>query len=226
MTISMKKHEKALGWVFLLMTPLALPMILVSLCDLLPTPLDTAQLNAVVFAVDFLLTMLIFHRFLWQNGAQALRRPGKSFLWIGIGFAVYQASSSLIALLMGLLAPDFANANDQSIQTMLQDHFWLLAPCIVILVPITEETLYRGLVFGSIRKRCRWLAYVVSACAFSALHVISYIGTLSPLHLVLSFLQYLPGGIALALAYDMSETLWSSILIHSTINLIALIALR
>ena len=226
MTISMKKYEKALGWVFLFMTPLVLPMLIVSLCDLLPVQPDSAQLNAIVFAVDFLLTVLIFHRFLWKNGLQALSRPGKTFLWMGIGFAVYQAGNSLIYILMHLLAPDFSNANDQSIQALLQEHYWLLAPCIVILVPITEETLYRGLVFGSIRKHCRWLAYVVSASAFSALHVISYIGTLSPLHLVLSFLQYLPGGIALALAYDMSESLWSSILIHSTINLIALIAMR
>lgn len=226
MKITFKKYEKILGWIFLAMTPLLLPLIIVELCSLLPVMPDDAQLNTLVFGVNFILTLAIFHRFLWKNGIQAIFHPGKTFLWTGIGFGAYQAGNLLVASLTRLLAPDFANANDQTIQVMLQDHFWLLAPCIVILVPIVEETLYRGLVFGSIRKHCRWLAYVVCASVFSALHVFSYIGTLSPLHLVISFFQYLPGGIALALAYDKSETLWSSILIHSTINLIALLFMR
>lgn len=222
----MRKYEKNLGWIFLAMTPLALPMLLIYLCQLLPVQPDDAQLNMLSFAVNFLLTLLIFHRFLWQNAKQALRRPGKSFLWLGIGFAAYNIGSYLVLLLTTLLTPDFANANDASIREMMQGHFLPMAVCIVVLVPITEETLYRGLVFGSLQKKCRWLAYVVSVCLFSALHVVSYIGTLTPLELVVSFLQYLPGGAALALVYDKSESIWPGILIHSTINLLAIIAMR
>ena len=222
----MRKYEKTLGWIFLAMTPLALPMLIVSLCQLLPVQPDDAQLNMLSFAVNFLLTLLIFHRFLWQNARQVFKRPGKSFLWMGIGFAAYSIGSYLVLLLTTLLAPDFANANDASIQEMMQGHFLPMAVCIVILVPITEETLYRGLVFGALRKKCRWLAYAVSICLFSALHVIGYIGTLTPLELTVSFLQYLPGGAALALAYDKSESVWPGILIHATINLLATIAMR
>ena len=222
----MLKYEKTLGWIFLAMTPLALPMLIVYLCQLLPVQTDDAQLNALSFAVNFLLTVLIFHRFLWQNAKQALRRPGKTFLWMGLGFACYHIGSYLMSLLVLWLAPDFANANDASILTMLQEHFWLMAICIVVLVPITEETLYRGLIFGSLRKKSRLLAYVISVCAFSALHVVAYIGTLSPLHLLISFLQYLPSGLALAFAYDKSDSIWASILIHSTVNLLAIITMR
>lgn len=226
MTISMRKYEKILGWVLLAMTPLVLPMLVVTLCDFLPVQPDSAQLNGILFILEFVLTLVIFHRFLWQNIRHGLRRPGKTFMWMGIGFAAYQAGNYFFFILINLIAPDFANANDQSIQTMVQEHFWLMALCIVVLVPITEETLYRGLIFGTLRKKCRWLAYVVCVCVFSAVHVVSYIGTLSPLHLVLSFLQYLPGGFALALAYDMSDSLFASILIHSTINMLALLTMR
>ena len=96
----------------------------------------------------------------------------------------------------------------------------------VLLVPIAEETLYRGLVFGSLRPKNRLLAYSISMVAFSVLHIISYIGTLSPLHLFLSFLQYLPGGFALAFACDKADSVWASILIHMTINQIAMLSLR
>lgn len=222
----MKKYEKTLGWIFLALTPLALPMALVYLCRLFRLQLDDAQLNVLLFVLDFVLTTAIFHHFLWKNTELSFARPGKTFMWMGIGFAAYNLGNYLVALLVMLLAPDFANANDANIQGMLQEHFWPMMICIVILVPITEETLYRGLVFGALRKKCRWLAYVVSICAFSALHVVGYIGTLSPLHLLVSFLQYLPGAAALALAYDQSESIWSSILIHSTINLLATLAMR
>ena len=226
MTISMKKYEKTLGWIFLAMTPAALPMLIVYLCQLLPVQLDNAQLNIVLFVVSFVLTLLIFHKFLWSNGKQALQKPGKTFLWMGIGFAVYNLGSNLTYLLITRLVPDFANANDANIMDMMQQHYWLMLLGVVVLVPVTEEVLYRGLIFGSLRKRCRWLAYVVGICAFSAMHVVGYIGTLSPLHLLVSFLQYLPGGFALALAYDKSETIWSGILIHSSINLFATLSMR
>ena len=225
MTISMKKYEKTLGWIFLAMTPLGLPLLMVYLCRLLHLQTDEAQLNVLVWVTNFVLTGLIFHRFLWKSGALALLRPGRSFMWMGIGFGAYNLSSYLVLALTTLLAPDFANANDASIAGMLQDHFWPMAICIVVLVPITEETLYRGLVFGSLKKRCRWLAYVVSICAFSALHVVGYIGTLPPLHLLVSFLQYLPGAAALALVYDKSESIWPGILMHSTINLLAMFSM-
>lgn len=222
----MRKYEKTLGWIFLAMTPLGLPMLLTYLCQLLPVQPDGAQLNVLAFAVNFVLTLLIFHRFLWQNAKQALGRPFRTLLWMGIGFAAYNIGTYLVAMLTTLLVPDFANANDASIMGMLQEHFWPMAICVVILVPVTEETLYRGLVFGSLRKHSRWLAYVGSVCAFSALHVVGYIGTMPQLHLLISFLQYLPGGIALALAYDKTDSIWANILIHSAINLLAILTMR
>lgn len=226
MTISMTKREKTFGWIFLAMTPLALPLALVYLCQLFRWPLDNGELNVLLFAVNFILTLMIFWRFLWQNGRVSIASPGKTFRWVAIGFGIYYGASTLVGMLIMLLAPDFANANDASIQAMAQEHYFLMMLGTVILVPIAEETLYRGLIFGSLRRKSRWLAYVVSIVAFSALHVVSYIGTLSPLHLLLSFLQYLPGSFALAFAYDKADSIWASILIHMTINQIAMLTLR
>ena len=226
MTISMRKYEKTLGWIFLALTPLVLPMLLVSICELLPVQLDNAQLNGALFIVNFLLAVVIFHRFLWQSARHSLQHPGRTFCWMGIGFGVYFGGNTLVTMLVTSLAPDFANANDASILAMVQEHFWLMAICVVILVPITEEVLYRGLVFGTLRRKSRWAAYIVSVCAFSILHVISYIGTMPPLHLCLSFLQYLPAGIALALAYDKTDSVWTGILIHASNNLLAILTMR
>lgn len=221
----MTKREKILGWIFLASTVLALPYAVLAVTQFLHLQLDNAQLNVLVFTLDFGLTLLIFHRFLWRNAKVSFTSPGKTFMWMGIGFGAYNVASYPIVALTTLLAPDFANANDANIMAMLQQHFWPMLICTVILVPITEETLYRGLLFGSLRKKCRWLAYVVSILAFSVLHIVGYIGTMPPLHMFISFLQYLPGAAALAFAYDMSDSIWPGILIHTTINLLATISM-
>ena len=226
MKISMTKSEKIIGWIFLAATIWGLPYALVEAARQFHLQLDIAQLNMTLFCIDFVLTVLIFHRFLWKNCKQSISRPGKTFMWMGIGFAAYAISSKLIVVLTTLLAPDFANANDASIAEMLQGNFLPMALGTVVLVPITEETLYRGLVFGQIRKKSRLLAYVVSIGFFSALHIVNYISTLSPLHLAVSFLQYLPGAAVLAFVYDMSDSIWPGILIHSTINMLAVFTMQ
>ena len=226
MTISMTKREKTFGWIFLALTPLVLPVAIVGVCQLADFQLDEGQLNCLIFGINCLLTLLIFHHFLWKNAVKVLSDPWRSLRWAGIGFAIYYGSSMLVNLLISVVAPDFANANDASILTMVQEHFVLMTVGTVFLVPITEETLYRGLVFGALLRKNRILAYGLSMAIFSALHVVGYIGTMPPLHLLLSFLQYLPGGFALALAYDKSGSIWTSILIHMTINQISILSLR
>ena len=226
MKISMTKLEKIFGWIFLGATIHGLPYALVQAARQFHLQLDSTQLNITLFCIDFALAVLIFHRFLWNSFKQSIRHPGKTFMWMGIGFAAYAISSNLIVVLTTLLAPDFANANDASIADMLQNNFLPMALCTVVLVPITEETLYRGLVFGVIREKSRLLAYVVSIAFFSVLHIVNYIGTLSPLHLAVSFLQYLPGAAALAFVYDMSDSIWPGILIHSTINMLAVFTMQ
>lgn len=221
----MTRKEKTFGWIFLAASIYLLPLGIVYLCHFLKLELDTAQLNVLAFIVNFLLTALIFWRYLWGCGKVSIASPGRTFAWFGIGFAVYYGASTLVSMIILTLAPDFANANDEAIMAMAKEHFWLMTLGTVILAPVTEEVLYRGLVFGALRNKCRWLAYVVSITAFSALHVVSYIGTLSPLHLVLSFLQYLPGAFALTLACDKAGSIWSSILIHMTINLFAMVSM-
>ena len=152
MTISMSKYEKTFGWIFLALTPLVLPMLLLYLCQLLPVQPDDAQLNMLVFAVNFVLTLLIFHRFLWKNAGLALSRPGRTFLWMGIGFAAYNISSYLVLTLTTLLAPDFANANDANILGMLDDHFWPMESVLLFLCPLPRKRFTAVLSLGLCEK--------------------------------------------------------------------------
>lgn len=82
------------------------------------------------------------------------------------------------------------------------------------LAPISEEILFRGLLFGWLRDRQGiGLGVVLSALAFYLAHFWS----LQPLHLAL--------GAVLALLYQRSGSLWPPIVLHGTFNLAAIVAL-
>lgn len=81
-----------------------------------------------------------------------------------------------------------------------------------IVAPIAEETLFRGMLFGWLRRRMRlWLAALLSAIPFGIAHI-------QPEHVL-----YATGvGFLLALLYQRFRSLWASIAAHMAINLLAI----
>ena len=132
----------------------------------------------------------------------------------------------MIVSLILRISPDFINVNDATVIALFDEHPALMTVATVLLVPITEETLYRGLLFQGFQRKSRVLAYCLSAGIFSAIHVMGYVGQYDMLTLGLMLLQYLPAGIALAWAYEKADTIVAPILIHIIINLISITALR
>ena len=83
-----------------------------------------------------------------------------------------------------------------------------------LLAPFCEEVLFRGLLFGWLRRRMRaWLAALLSAIPFGIMHV-------EPLHVLYATVA----GFLLALLFHRTGSLWASIIAHVTINAIAIIS--
>ena len=93
--------------------------------------------------------------------------------------------------------------------------------CTVIAAPIVEETLVRGVVFGSFHKINRYLAYAVSILLFSAMHIWQFAGTLTVPALLYNGLVYVPASVALGWTYEKSGTILCPIILHAMINAIA-----
>lgn len=222
----MTKKEVRFGWAFFALQLLVLPTILVWVNQLLHPPLPEVALNFVMFALNFLCTTVIFHRFLLSNGRQALELPFRTLRMAVFGLMLYYVGVILVGKLILALRPDFANANDANILELAQDNYALMAFSIIILVPIAEETLYRGLIFRGLHSKSRIAAYIVSALVFSAVHVTGYIGTMDWQLVGLSLLQYLPAGLSLAWAYEKADSIWAPILMHMTINQLSIALMR
>lgn len=213
--------ERLWGWIYLALQLLILPSLLY-LCNIFFNfQLSDTEINFLFFALNFTCVTVIFHRFILENGKKALSSPLKVITTAISGYVVYTLLSYLLSTLIVSLYPEFYNVNDDYISGLVTNDFNLMIVGTVLLVPITEEVLYRGLIFSGLYNRSRALAYIVSILAFAALHVINYIGAYSPLHLLLCFLEYLPAGFCLAWAYAKTDSIWTPILIHTLVNFIA-----
>ena len=217
------KAELIWGSVYLAFQWLLLPLLLVML---LGDTLSLTRLNALVFAINFALTLPIFRRFL-AGSMEAFRRDPVSCLFAALqGFGLYWLGNLVMSSLILGIDPDFANINDANINAMVSEDFGLMALCTVLLVPITEELLYRGIFFGGLYNRSRVGAFALSTVVFALVHVAAYAGTVPPMTMLLCFLQYIPAGLALAWAWMRSGSILTPVLMHMAINAMGILAMR
>ena len=189
------KAEIIAGWCYLPFYLVLLSVLLQHLFRALQIPLDSIVLNIAYFSVNLAAVLLIFHNFLRQ------RFFGESF-WeflqaCILGFVFYQAGT-----------------------WVLQNRYVMLAIS-VVLAPVIEETLLRGLVFGSIRTASRPMAYITSIFIFTMMHNWQYFGLYPFGSMLLSCLAYVPASAALCWTYEKAGTIWAPITIHAIINAIS-----
>ena len=225
-TVSLNEKEILWGWVYLAVEFLLLPTALYWFTARLFPGISDAEVNFLYYFVNFLATLLIFHRFLSRNLAMARSNLLRVVLYALLGLFIYWASGLVTGELTYRLMPDFVNVNDAGIAAMSRDSYLLMAIGTVVLVPAAEECLFRGLLFRGMYGKSRWAAYVVSALCFCLPHVSAYIGSYEWTVLALCFVQYLPAGLMLAWCYEKSNTIFTPILIHTIINAFGIYAVR
>lgn len=89
---------------------------------------------------------------------------------------------------------------------------------VIFLAPFVEEVLFRGLVFGNLRRKSAAVGYLVSCLLFALLHVWQFAVVNQDITYFLLMIQYLVPGLVLAWVYDRTGTLWTSIGLHAAAN--------
>lgn len=222
----LSQREKLYGTVWLLFETLLFSHILQLLNSLLPTPLPHAEINFLFFIVNFAAVAFILREYLTDQLWLIPETISKIVLTVTVGFLAYFVANFLVSSLLLELDPSFTSVNDDAVSQLVTENFPLMFFGTVILVPIAEECLFRGVVFRGLYDRSPALAWVVSILLFAAVHILGYIGDASPLRLLLCLIQYLPAGVCLAASYRLSGSLLSPILIHAAVNFVGMIALR
>ena len=230
LSVQLKRGERIAGWIYLPFYLLLLSIVITIVAtvmgyDVFDTDVEV-QINLVYGLINFIAIAIIFHSFLIRNLANTGRRFGRFLLAIVLGFLIYFIGTIAVGYLIDWLDPSLSNLNDDAIDTMAGANYQAIFLFTVALAPIVEETLFRGLIFSSIQKHHRILAYIVCMIAFASIHVVGYIGQQSVLSTLLSLIQYFPAGIALCWAYERADSIWAPIVIHCAINAISMLVMQ
>lgn len=150
----------------------------------------------------------------------------ENIIWtVTIGLGLTYLFSVAGEMILNFLAPQSEEAANQVIvQSMIKSNAFLMFFQAVIIAPIVEELLFRGLIFNSLRQKNIFLAHLVSAFLFGLLHVYQYIlaGDMSEW---VKLIPYMFTGLSLSIVYEKRKTIFASIFAHGLKNLIATIVI-
>ena len=209
-------------FLFACVMPLAVPLFAARFLPRLNTP----QVNFLYFCINFIAVTVIFRKYLLRTLQDALRCPLRTLTYALFALLGSMMLGNLVLSYILRWFPEFRNVNDNAIGAMVQQNLPLMAIGAVFLAPVTEELLFRGLIFRGIYDRSPFWAYVCSMALFSLVHVSGYLGMYSWKLLALCFLQYLVPAYCLCFAYRFSGNLAAPILMHMVTNLVALSEMR
>lgn len=176
--------------------------------------LSEAMSATVYYYIMGILTVLVFWSFL-KNGLTILTDFLPENL---LAFATGLVGAGVLHLLVSLLPWPMDNPNPVSWAEQYAYSPAATIVIVVVLMPLIDEVLFRGLVFGSLRRFSRPLAWVCSVLLFMIYSVWTFaVAYGDARYLVLAF-QYLPMALALTWCYDRGGSIWSAVVLHAVID--------
>lgn len=215
-------RERLRGWIFFPLYLLLFPVLLPAILELVDEKLgfffpSHAAFSAAYYATVCVLLILFFFSFL-RHGAQLLLD------WLPENLFAFTAAAvgcGLVTFLVTRIPLPVENPilTDYPAQYLISPGATIAV--VVILRPLAEEILFRGLVFGSLRKRSRLLAYTVTVPLFALCSVWQFVFPGGPAYLTLA-LQYLPMSLALTWCFDNGGSIWTPILLRMALEAVGL----
>lgn len=216
--LRMSPLQQKLGWCYLPMHALILPLLVMLYTEFGGSIASEVAVNIAYYALGVAVIAAVFLPYLRREFDILLDRLFFCVRTaIGGFFIMYALTSAATALLL-LFESVLQNPNDAQAMEMMKENFGVVKGLSVFVAPIVEEVLFRGVLFGSLRKRGRGKAYIISALVFGLYHVWQSAALSGDWTLLLYAVQYLPVAVVLNWCYERSGTLWTSIFYHIIYN--------
>lgn len=221
----LKDFEKLAGSlllvIYLILLPLFSGAIARGIGTLLGISISRGLCNIICFYLLFAAVVLVFHSFLFETSQLFFKNMEKCFKTLGIALVFFYGLNEILFRVTHLLWDNGTNLNDTALINDLSAAPPMTALAVVLLVPIIEEVLFRGLVFGWLREHSRAVAYIISCLVFALLHTWQFTSFHVDVYHILLLTQYVVPGFILTWAYDRSGSLWTSIGTHAAVNALA-----
>lgn len=180
--------------------------------------------------------LFLLRRFLRESVHMPLM-PLSGILWKA---ALAAAAAQLINLLMndlffpffpeyfiyGETGPAFYNVQKAALAAAAGEQFFLTFLRAAVLVPVAEELLYRGVLFGTLHDKWGWPAYPVTALLYALVATVPLIGSYPTDFVILHFLQTLPLSLIFGWVYTSSDTILTPLFAHIVLNAVSVLPMR
>lgn len=198
----------------------ALPELLGMLCRSGRMAVPTA--NLVLYAAGAVYMLALLGRFLRREFDPLCERLPFCLLQVAGSYLATIFFNALFVAALLLLSGEEAvmNPNNQAVTGLAARSPGAIKAAGIFLAPLVEELMFRAGIFGTIRRKNRVLAYIVSMLAFGIYHVWAYLPG-NPVYL-LFILQYLPASWLLCRCYERTNTIWTPIFLHMLINAVSM----
>ena len=221
----MPRGARIAGWVYLpvhvFVLPLTLGAALAAVRGELPSDVTCNVWYYLIGLVFTLIAMWGLLRRSYDTLSDGILRC------IGILFAAYglDVLLSLVLQLGAGFIGELPSPNNDAVTGLAKVDYKRMIAVAVLMAPLVEECLFRGVVFGTIRPRSRFWAYAVSIALFSLYHVWQYVVMYGDPKLLLSALAYVPVSAALTFCYEQTRSIWPPVFFHMCINALSLAVL-
>ena len=166
--------EKLAGVILLIIYLIILPFfggqINNGINTLLGLSLSRTLFNTICFYILFAVVVLVFHSLIGKSTAAFIKGMDRNFRTLGTALVFFYGLNEILYRISHLLWNNGTNLNDAALINDLSAAPPLTALALVFFIPVIEEILFRGLVFGWLREHSRTAAYVISCLLFAILH--------------------------------------------------------
>lgn len=187
--------------------------------------LVSTLINVLDDALVLVLCLYIFKDFM-KRQLKDLKKNFFKILFSGaiIGYIFCIVGNVVGNIILRFFTSTTTSVNQSAVTTLTNQYPAIMIVMTVLVGPLTEELLFRGLVFTSIRKHSRLLAYLVSAFLFGFIHVMDSVlgGNFSEM---IQMIPYAVMGLVFCYMYESTNNIFGSVFAHMAQNSVAMISL-
>lgn len=216
--------QRIWGLIYLPLHIVVLPLFLSMLQFYVPGVLNELTANVVYYGLGFLFCLILMWKYLrsaYDKLCDNKILNAAAFISAYVAYFILSLVASLV--LMAVMGDELLNPNNEAVDQLAQNNARMVMALSVFLAPVVEEILFRGVLFGSLRKKSRAAAYIVSILVFGFYHVWQYALVYMDWRLLIYAIQYIAPGYALCWLYERTSCIWLPIFMHMAINLTALL---
>ncbi|MEG0941064.1 MAG: type II CAAX endopeptidase family protein [Oscillospiraceae bacterium] len=223
---TLTKPRRIAGYVYLPFHIFVFPLFIGMLAQFLPSGLDNVAANIIYYGLGLAFCFICMWQFLRDAFDTLLDNILKVIFAILFAYIINMLLSYAVAAGLLLFLQDIPlNPNNNAVVTMADKSYNAVMGLAVFLAPIVEEILFRGVLFGGMRKHSRVLAYIITITLFAFYHIWQYALVSMDWRTLIYMVQYIPAGFALSWLYERTNCIWAPIFLHTAMNLISMLVL-